>query len=227
MATFHTTSGISHHLENIIKGAQDRLVLISPYLQINARLKEILEDKDLFKIDIRVVCRQSELDPKEQGWLRDLSSIRVSTHSNLHAKCYLSESQALLTSMNLYEFSQNNNHEMGILATKDEDPELYGEIWDEATRLLRMSEDIPATPRPKPSDSSPSPRAKRLRSQSGQGHCIRCGEAIALNRKIPLCKGCYRRWKKFRNRHYKEKFCHKCGKENQTSLAAPCCDNCS
>ncbi len=33
---------------------------------------------------------------------------------NLHAKCYLNEKAAIITSMNLYDFSQVNNNEMGV-----------------------------------------------------------------------------------------------------------------
>ena len=62
--------------------------------------------------------------------------------STLHAKCYLNEKEAIVTSMNLYSYSQDNNDEMGIYVTKKEDPELYEEISNEAKRLLRISEEI-------------------------------------------------------------------------------------
>ena len=80
--------------------------------------------------------------PKEIDWLRSLQFIRTSFLENLHAKCYLSEKEAILTSMNLYEYSQVNNEEMGIHITKENDPELYGEIRTEAQRLLRISDEI-------------------------------------------------------------------------------------
>ena len=35
---------------------------------------------------------------------------------NLHAKCYLNEKKMIITSMNLYEFSQVNNREMAFLS---------------------------------------------------------------------------------------------------------------
>jgi len=39
MAKFLNTSGTTYHLEELIKKATDRLVLISPYLQFNERIK--------------------------------------------------------------------------------------------------------------------------------------------------------------------------------------------
>ena len=55
MAKFLNTSGTTYHLEEMIKKASDRLILISPYLKLNERVKELLEDKNRLKIDIRSV----------------------------------------------------------------------------------------------------------------------------------------------------------------------------
>ena len=44
-----------YYLEELIKNAQERLYLISPYLKLNDRVKELLEDKDRMKIDVRIV----------------------------------------------------------------------------------------------------------------------------------------------------------------------------
>ena len=43
MAKFLTTSVVTHEVENIIKEAKKKLVLISPYLQINKMLLERLQ----------------------------------------------------------------------------------------------------------------------------------------------------------------------------------------
>ena len=120
MAEFYTTTGISHHLEEIIKNAEDRLWLISPYLKVNNRLGNSWRIRNR-QIDVRVIYGKSELQPEEMKWLEGLTQIKTSFRQNLHAKCYLNEDQALLTSMNLYEFSEKNNDEMGVLVSKDED----------------------------------------------------------------------------------------------------------
>ena len=144
MARFLTTAGISTELEEIITKASVRLVLISPFLKVNERLKELIEDKARFKdIDIRVIYGKNELQPEENNWLESMSSVRTSFRKNLHAKCYLNEKTALLTSMNLYEYSQQNNDEMGILVSHEED--LYKEIYDYVRRIMRGSEEIRIT----------------------------------------------------------------------------------
>jgi len=40
MAKFLNSSGTTYHLEELIKNASDRLIIISPYLKLNERIKE-------------------------------------------------------------------------------------------------------------------------------------------------------------------------------------------
>ncbi|MEM5785910.1 MAG: phospholipase D family protein [Syntrophobacteraceae bacterium] len=142
MAKFLNTSATNYFLEELIKTAKDRLVLISPFLKVNDRIKELLEDKNRLKIDVRVVYGKNELQPEEINWLKELSYVRTSFCKNLHAKCYINEELCIVTSLNLYEFSQINNNEMGILIQRAEDPELYREAYEEAQRIIRVSDEI-------------------------------------------------------------------------------------
>ncbi|WP_211230973.1 DNA repair protein [Chitinilyticum aquatile] len=94
------------------------------------------------KIDVRIIYGKSELQPEEISWLNELSYIRTSFCKNLHAKCYLNEEVCIVTSLNLYEFSQVNNNEMGVLIRRSEDAELYKDAYEEAQRIIRISEEV-------------------------------------------------------------------------------------
>lgn len=142
MAKFLNTSAINYFLEELIKDAKDRLVLVSPFLKLNDRIKELLSDKNRLKIDVRIVYGKSELQPQEIDWLRGLTYIRTSFCKNLHAKCYLNEELCIITSLNLYEFSQVNNNEMGILIRRSEDAQLYKDAYEEAQRIIRISDEV-------------------------------------------------------------------------------------
>ena len=255
MAKFLTTTGISAELEKIIKGAKKQLVLVSPYLQIARTLKLRIEDQDRMKIDIRVVYGKTDYEPADFAWLSGLQSVRVSFCKTLHAKCYMNEEMALITSMNLYEFSQLNNEEMGILVSRREDPELYRDIDDNAQQILRQSVEKSAssqeplskgtkTTKAAPTDrrvkssaktaaktatkAAPKPRTKRAArgTSGGKGTCIRCASKIALDRASPYCSKCFKSWNKWKNDAYEEKRCHACGKEHGTSKARPVCLTC-
>jgi phosphatidylserine/phosphatidylglycerophosphate/cardiolipin synthase-like enzyme len=142
VAKFLNTSATNYYLEELIKKTRDRLIIISPYLKFNARIKELIEDKNRLKIDVRVIYGKSELAPNEINWLRSMEFVRTSFCPNLHAKCYLNENEAIITSMNLYDFSQINNNEMGVYMVRAEEPELYSETYDEVQRLIRISEQV-------------------------------------------------------------------------------------
>lgn len=142
MAKFLNTSATNYFLEEMIKSASDRLILISPFLKLNDRMKELLADKNRLKIDVRIVYGKSELQPQEIEWLRGLTYIRTSFCKNLHAKCYMNEEMCIVTSLNLYEFSQVNNNEMGILIQRAEDSQLYKDAYEEAQRIIRISDEV-------------------------------------------------------------------------------------
>jgi hypothetical protein len=140
MAKFLTTNGINYLVEEIIKGARERIVLVSPYLKLNTRIKELLGDGYRPDIDIQIVYGKKELDTPERQWLRSVPHIHTSFCQNLHAKCYLNESMCVITSLNLYLYSQQNNNEMGVMVKRSSDHQMFADICAEVDRLLRISE---------------------------------------------------------------------------------------
>jgi phosphatidylserine/phosphatidylglycerophosphate/cardiolipin synthase-like enzyme len=180
VAKFLNTSATNYFLEELIKGASERLILISPFLRLNDRVKGLLVDKNRLKIDIRIVYGKNELHPEEINWLRELSFVRTSFCKNLHAKCYINEESCIITSLNLYEFSQVNNNEMGVFLSRENDPEVYREAFEEAQRIIRISDEVrmslekvaaPQTdsgPEPeKPAESTPKLTSSKLAKKLG------------------------------------------------------------
>ncbi len=55
------------------------------------------------------------------------------------------------------------------------------------------------------------------------GFCIRTGQKIAFNPKMPFTNYSYNNWKTFSNYNYPEKYCHRTGKESfgKTSMKKP------
>ena len=235
MAKFLDTPGVSFQLSEIIKNARERLVIISPFLRVNDRIKELLEDKDRLRIDVWVIYGKNELRPEENNWLRSMTSIKTGFLQNLHAKCYMNENEALLTSMNLYEFSQINNNEMGIIVSRDQDPELYQDIKEESMRLVRASEIIRVTVdkieatenvRENVAPKMITRESKPTLTKPEKGFCIRCKADLPANPTQPYCSRCYTSWRRFGNKEYEEKHCHTCGNEHTASLLKPLCLAC-
>lgn len=140
MAKFLNTSATTYYLEEMIKNTHERLFLISPFLKFNERMKQLLLDQSRLNIEIHIVYGKEELKPSEMEWLKSLAHIHLYFCQNLHAKCYMNEESCIITSLNLYEFSQVNNHEMGILITRNDDKQVYQDSYDEAQRIIRISQ---------------------------------------------------------------------------------------
>jgi hypothetical protein len=145
MAEFLDTTAISYHLERLLKTAKRRIVLISPYLKLRPRVRELMEDAARLGVQIQVVYgKKEQCDEVER--LKSLNGVSVTFCKNVHAKCYLNEEFGMVTSLNLYDFSQANNQEMGILFTKLTEPDLYHSVSHEALRIIRISGGPTETP---------------------------------------------------------------------------------
>jgi len=228
MAKFLNTTGVSYHLEELIKGTKDRLILISPYLQLTDRIKEHLSNLNIQKRDIRIVYRENKLQLDENNWLESQIGIRTSVCKNLHAKCYLNENEAIITSMNLYEFSQQNNNEMGIYISKSQDLDLYNATSDEVQRLLTISEEIRVTVKKVTADTPPKTEKKTIETPptakgKPTGYCIRTGVEIPFNVEKPLSYNAYKKWNELADANHPEKYCHFSGEPSngETSVSKP------
>ena len=143
----------------------------------------------------------------------------------------MNESEALLTSMNLYEFSQVNNEEMGVLVSKSEDPDLFDEVSEEVMRLIRISEGVRVTVEKVEKEETPAKAKGKLSTRSKSatptdGHCIRCSTSIKANPLRPYCRSCYEIWNRHSDPDHEDSICHLCGKENPSTLNKPTCYSC-
>ena len=235
MVTLLTRRKTVSALEDILKNAKEKIVLVSPYVNLSEDNADRLRAADGRGVPITLVCRKDNLKENEKRVLQKLKHIQVYNRDNLHTKCYYNEQELIITSMNLYEFSEQNNVEMGVLFTSDET--IYREARQEIEDLLlqdehRVSwrrEKLGAFARSAGKAISSGARAVASRAADAlteKGHCIRCGTRIPFNPAQPLCKEDYAEWAKHGNNDYTEEYCHRCGEKNKTSKARPQCRAC-
>ncbi len=232
MVKFLDTTGVSYHLSQLIKNADHEIILISPFLKVNEKIRDLIENQDRKRTtNIKIVYGKNELQSEEYNWINQLDSVRLAYCKDLHAKCYLNEKEAIITSMNLYEYSQINNYEMGIYVTKEDDPSLYQEIYTEAMDIFRISGDDKVTfdkaEQKNKSKTAVQHKNKNANKRNNEtGFCIRCQEQIKLDPMYPYCKKCFTSWNKYKNEEYKEKYCHICGNKTDSSKVKPTCYSC-
>ena len=125
--------------------------------------------------------------------------------------------------MNLYEFSQENNDEMGILVSREKDQDLYEEIHKQAKMYVGTDEGYRERPSAK---TTPRKKVRSTTKTSKAGFCIRCKTDLPVKPTEPYCKRCYVSWKRYENKTYEEKHCHACGNEHKATLLRPLCSAC-
>ena len=122
MAKFLKGNQVNSELENIIDTAKEILVIISPYIKLHNRFKDSLKQKlDNPRFEITIVFGKNDdnigksINKEDIEFFQQFSNIEIRYESRLHAKYYSNESSAILSSMNLYDYSSDHNIEFGIL----------------------------------------------------------------------------------------------------------------
>lgn len=137
MAIFLDTQAISNELMKLIKDAKEKIILISYSFKVNQQIQERLKTKSKIGTlsEIVIVFGKTELKQAELDWIKEIQDLKIYEKLNLHAKCYLNEDRAIICSMNLYDYSQQTNIEMGILITKKDDELAYEALMDEINNI--------------------------------------------------------------------------------------------
>lgn len=230
MAEFLTTFGTSYNIEKIIIDATSTLILVSPYLQISKTFYERLKDASHKGVVIKILFGKDQLKNNEMKMLTDLDSVELFYFENLHAKCYFNEKKMVITSMNMYEFSEKNNREMGVLIDHLSDKELFEKAVTETHSIIQSSTQISVRSTVKnpahEKNKSINGKGKPININKVLGFCVRCQKRITYDPVTPFCPDCFSVWAIFQNHEHKEKYCHRCGEEEPTTMSRPQCYNC-
>jgi phosphatidylserine/phosphatidylglycerophosphate/cardiolipin synthase-like enzyme len=208
MAKFLNTRKAVSEIEDLIRNAGEKLILVSPYLKLSKDFKELLTYRNSKDKITTIVFGKQELNPDEMKFLQGLRFVILNYNEDLHAKCYLNDSKMIITSLNLYQFSMANNKEMGVLIDKNDsnDSELYAEALDEVDFIIKNSQRFEVGTS-KPVIAKPE-RIEKSNIKKNSGYCIRTGVEITFNIERPLSGKAFESWSKYGDEEYPEKYCH-------------------
>jgi phosphatidylserine/phosphatidylglycerophosphate/cardiolipin synthase-like enzyme len=246
-----------------IESSKTECILVSPYIKLWEHIKAELERA--VKRGVHVIFYIREQDEfnkykKEEfdDFCQEMSKLGIEVYCVpfLHAKIYLFDETAIVSSMNLYNFSQANSIEVAFLFKEpgilQEIREFVSEYVISKAKKIEQKKQAFCTQCGKEmtiesgqtsicgaclrkKEQSPTRRTdtrktkvpkKTKRSNALDGFCIRCGKEIKLNPERPFCSDCYKKWAVHNNFEYSERFCHACGEMKKTSCARPLCTSC-
>lgn len=134
-----STSGSSNQIEQIISKAKEYIIIVTPFLNITTPLMSRLYKADKNGVKITLIYGKDDMSFDQMEKLEKLNSLNLYYLDELHAKCYINETTALLSSMNLYEYSQVNNWELGI-SLESSDEELRSQLLSEVDLIMNTAE---------------------------------------------------------------------------------------
>lgn len=108
-------------IEDLIRKSNKYLLLVSPFIDLDARIKDALNEKKqnhdfklyvLFGKNENNYYRSVKKDSFE--FLKEFPNIEIRYNERLHAKFFQNDYDHIITSMNLYDYSLANNIEVGV-----------------------------------------------------------------------------------------------------------------
>jgi hypothetical protein len=241
MAKFLNRFELTGELHSIIEKAKEYLILISPYIKLTDSIKNSLsKHKVTSKFELIVIYGKNEADKSkslsdyDMDFFKSFPNVTIGYHKRLHAKMYLNEFNCLLTSMNLHEYSMNENIEFGILTQSKLTDIISGSLDKETAAFAEYIIEKSTIEFEKKVKKEKSffgfftkygdPEIKVEKSR--YGYCIRTGMQIPFNPSQPYSGDAFYSWNQYKNPDYKERYCHQCGENYSTSMRKPVCGNC-
>ncbi len=210
-----TDREIAVEVIRIIVRAQERVYLVSPFIgsELRGDLRHAIESALRKGVPCTLICGLKKNDKERMG-VEPLREQGMTIHEvpKLHAKFYMNESLAILTSMNLSWWNREDlSQEVGIRLKSRQEIKALRQY---AEKL--MSQKAAAAN----ADESNGQVNDEAAEQEKLGYCIRCGDdSHFYNSDQPLCEKCFAIWSTWGNRNYCERYCHACGREAATTKA--------
>lgn len=199
---------LKRHIDELIRGADLDLFVVSPYLEMGNSLMEPLVKAAKDGVHVVLIHHSSQLKKHNvRTWLERLKTagVEVHHHPNLHAKLYLNEDRVIIASLNLVNASFNDSFEAGVDSNstsliKEVRDYIECEILDSDLCQETVLNDV---------------------HQPTQGFCIRTKKPVMFDPSRPI-----HREEFYRVPDRDGKYCHACGSEAKTHVNQPFCPTC-
>jgi PLD-like domain len=108
-------------VEKLIRDAKKSLLLVSPYIDLDARIIDALnEKKEIPDFELDILFGKNEnnysksIKKDSLELFKKFPNVEIRYNERLHAKFYQNDFEFIMTSLNLYDYSLANNIEVGV-----------------------------------------------------------------------------------------------------------------
>ncbi|OOG73800.1 phospholipase D family protein [Algoriphagus sp. A40] len=153
MSKFLTGNALVDAIDEIIWDAKDTLMIVSPYIKLDDHFRKLFDQqKNNQELHLILVFGKNEksvqksMNKDDFEYFKQFPKISIVYVPNLHAKYYGNESKGIITSINLYDYSFNNNIEFGVLSEQSlfkafsRSPSSDDEAWETCMEIADTNE---------------------------------------------------------------------------------------
>lgn len=245
MAEFLTDERLSNSIGTLFRYASKFIFIVCPYIKFHPKINDFLSNKSRKDLQLHILYRGKHsgedylnFDQESLNTILKFENLLIVRNPDLHAKFYANENFSILSSMNLYDYSFDNNIEFGIRVESDSnylenfrgyrkryDFEINNDAFAYFSDIMHSSKIVYSSSNYRFRNKS----VNRLTEffEKGpkifQGYCIRTGQKIPFNPEKPMSYDAYQVWVEFGNMNYPENYCHKTGRPSngRTSMRNP------
>jgi phosphatidylserine/phosphatidylglycerophosphate/cardiolipin synthase-like enzyme len=201
----YDTKDIDRELNDLFSSSKYFLYIVSPYFIAGENRLKYIIDAQNFGCEVTILVHRNALkDSRTINELTRLSDFgcKIFVHPNLHSKIYLNETTAITGSVNLLTGSLTNSYEIGV-----------------ATQNVKHHKDMLNTILYYLDDDKVEPFDP---TYANNGYCIKTKMRMPYSIGKPIDQNAFEQGD--RNRDWK--YCHKCGKDAETTVTEPLCKDC-
>ncbi|WP_221801302.1 phospholipase D family protein [Oceanobacter mangrovi] len=141
MATFLNKTSIDRLTRTLIQKSARQLTLVSPYLQLEADMLDLITAKADQGLQVRLIYRNHQFLSQIYSLARH-PNIAIYVSPKLNARCCCNESNIILSSRNLEPSRDGQQHDMGILLTRSKDADAFSAACRDIMDILEHSEQL-------------------------------------------------------------------------------------
>ena len=137
------TTELNLEIENMFRKEKHFILILSPFLDLNEKIQAILS---MSSAEVIILYREIKEHPNNKNQIKKIDDfvncmpkVKFFAIPNFHSKVYITSGILIITSLNLYEFSQINNFELGIVLKETSYNKMIGKLFEELQILFEMN----------------------------------------------------------------------------------------